>query len=119
MTKLSKVHHGTHTGCRNVFALRTDTGACRILSPDSSIYSIRDRRLLLPSEKRWSKKRKAAFEAVDRSTEEGRKQVGRIRGATPSPPNAGAAPETLAENLSDGVIAPIVLKPSCSDFPAR
>ena len=54
---------------------------------------------------------KAVFEAVDRSTEEGRKQVGRIvgrdtSGLSPQEIRA-AALETLAENLSDGVIAPM------------
>lgn len=51
------------------------------------------------------------FEAVDRSTEEGRKQVARIVGRDTSelPPQEirTAALETLAENLSDGVIAPL------------
>ena len=54
---------------------------------------------------------KAVFEAVDRSTEEGRKQVARIVGrdtAYLSPQEIRAAAlETLAENLSDGVIAPM------------
>lgn len=51
------------------------------------------------------------FEAVDRSPEEGRKQVGRIVGRDTSSLSAQevrtAALETLAENLSDGVIAPL------------
>lgn len=51
------------------------------------------------------------FEAVDRSVEDGRKQVGRIVGRDTSLLNANeiriAALETLAENLSDGVIAPL------------
>ncbi|MCM1311903.1 MAG: adenosylcobinamide-phosphate synthase CbiB [Bacteroides sp.] len=51
------------------------------------------------------------FKAVDRSTEEGRRQVGRIVGRdtselTPQEIRT-AALETLAENLSDGVIAPL------------
>lgn len=51
------------------------------------------------------------FEAVDRSTEDGRKQVARIVGRdtselTPQEIRT-AALETLAENLSDGVIAPM------------
>ena len=54
---------------------------------------------------------KAVFESVDRSTEEGRKQVARIVGrdtAHLSPQEIRAAAlETLAENLSDGVIAPM------------
>lgn len=54
---------------------------------------------------------KAVFEAVDRSVEEGRIQVGRIVGrdtAHLSPQEIRAAAlETLAENLSDGVIAPM------------
>lgn len=54
---------------------------------------------------------KAVFEAVDRSTEEGRQQVGRIVGrdtSSLSPQEIRAAAlETLAENLSDGVIAPM------------
>lgn len=54
---------------------------------------------------------KAVFEAVDRSTEEGRKQVGRIVGRDTSHLSPQeirtAALETLAENLSDGVIAPM------------
>lgn len=54
---------------------------------------------------------KAVFEAVDRSTEEGRRQVARIvgRDTTSLSPQEirAAALETLAENLSDGVIAPM------------
>lgn len=50
------------------------------------------------------------FRAVDRSLEEGRKQVARIVGRDTSELSAQevrtAALETLAENLSDGVIAP-------------
>lgn len=54
---------------------------------------------------------KAVFESVDRSTEEGRKQLSRIVGRdtsdlTPQEIRT-AALETLAENLSDGVIAPM------------
>lgn len=51
------------------------------------------------------------FRAVDKSLEEGRKQVARIVGRDTSELNAQeirtAALETLAENLSDGVIAPL------------
>lgn len=51
------------------------------------------------------------FRAVDRSLEEGRKQVARIVGRDTSTLSAQevrtAALETLAENLSDGVIAPL------------
>lgn len=54
---------------------------------------------------------KAVFEAVDRSVEEGRVQVGRIVGRDTSRLSPqeirAAALETLAENLSDGVIAPM------------
>ena len=54
---------------------------------------------------------KTVFEAVDRSVEEGRVQVGRIVGRDTSclsPQEIRAAAlETLAENLSDGVIAPM------------
>ena len=54
---------------------------------------------------------KAVFEAVDRSVEEGRTQVGRIVGRDTSDLSPqeirAAALETLAENLSDGVIAPM------------
>lgn len=54
---------------------------------------------------------KAVFEAVDRSTEEGRKQIARIVGRDTSDLSPqeirAAALETLAENLSDGVIAPM------------
>ena len=54
---------------------------------------------------------KAGFEAVDRSTEEGRRQVARIVGrdtSNLSPQEIRAAAlETLSENLSDGVIAPM------------
>lgn len=54
---------------------------------------------------------KAVFEAVDRSVEEGRVQVGRIVGRDTSRLSPQeirtAALETLAENLSDGVIAPM------------
>lgn len=51
------------------------------------------------------------FQAVDRSLEEGRRQVARIVGRDTSELSAQevrtAALETLAENLSDGVIAPL------------
>ena len=51
------------------------------------------------------------FKAVDRSLEEGREQVARIVGRDTSELSAQevrtAALETLAENLSDGVIAPL------------
>ena len=51
------------------------------------------------------------FRAVDRSLEEGRKQVARIVGRDTSDLSAQeirtAALETLAENLNDGVIAPL------------
>lgn len=51
------------------------------------------------------------FQAVDRSLDEGRKQVARIVGRDTSELSAQevrtAALETLAENLSDGVIAPL------------
>lgn len=51
------------------------------------------------------------FRSVDRSLEEGRKQVARIVGRDTSELSAQeirtAALETLAENLSDGVIAPL------------
>jgi len=51
------------------------------------------------------------FRAVDRSLEEGRKQVARIVGRDTSELSAQeirtAALETLAENLSDGVVAPL------------
>lgn len=54
---------------------------------------------------------KAVFEAVDRSVEEGRTQVARIVGrdtSNLSPQEIRAAAlETLAENLSDGVVAPM------------
>lgn len=54
---------------------------------------------------------KMVFLAVDRSVEEGRKQVGRIvgrdTGALSPQEIRTAALETLAENLSDGVIAPL------------
>lgn len=51
------------------------------------------------------------FRAVDRSLEEGRKQVARIVGRDTSELSAQevrtAALETLAENLNDGVVAPL------------
>jgi adenosylcobinamide-phosphate synthase len=51
------------------------------------------------------------FHAVDRSLEEGRRQVARIVGRDTSQLSAQevrtAALETLAENLSDGVVAPL------------
>lgn len=51
------------------------------------------------------------FRAVDRSLEEGRRQVSRIVGRDTSQLSAQevrtAALETLAENLSDGVVAPL------------
>ena len=53
----------------------------------------------------------AVFHALDRSLEEGRRQVARIVGRDTSELSAQevrtAALETLAENLSDGVIAPL------------
>ena len=58
-----------------------------------------------------SREVRMTFEAVDRSLECGRKQVGRIVGRDTSDLSAQeirtAALETLAENLSDGVIAPL------------
>jgi cobalamin biosynthesis protein cobD len=54
---------------------------------------------------------KMVFRAVDRSLDEGRRQVGRIVGRDTASLSAQeirtAALETLAENLSDGVIAPL------------
>ena len=54
---------------------------------------------------------RAVFVAVDRSLEEGRRQVARIVGRDTSELSAQevrtAALETLAENLSDGVVAPL------------
>ena len=54
---------------------------------------------------------KEVFRATDRSLEEGRRQVARIVGRDTSQLSAQeiltAALETLAENLSDGVIAPL------------
>ena len=54
---------------------------------------------------------RAVFVAVDRSLDEGRRQVARIVGRDTSELSAQevrtAALETLAENLSDGVIAPL------------
>lgn len=54
---------------------------------------------------------KEVFRAIDRSLDEGRKQVARIVGRDTSKLSAqevrAAALETLAENLSDGVIAPL------------
>ena len=54
---------------------------------------------------------RAVFEAVDRSLDEGRRQVARIVGRDTSELSAQevrtAALETLAENLSDGVVAPL------------
>jgi adenosylcobinamide-phosphate synthase len=51
------------------------------------------------------------FRAVDRSLEDGRRQVGRIVGRDTSALSADeirtAALETLAENLNDGVVAPL------------
>ena len=51
------------------------------------------------------------FEALDRSLDDGRRQVARIVGRDTSQLSAQeirkAALETLAENLSDGVIAPL------------
>ena len=51
------------------------------------------------------------FQALDRSLEEGRRQVGRIVGRNTENLSADevrtAALETLAENLSDGVVAPL------------
>ncbi|MDA3854403.1 MAG: adenosylcobinamide-phosphate synthase CbiB [Bacteroidales bacterium] len=57
------------------------------------------------------KEGKAVFAALDRSLDEGRVQVGRIVGRDTSQLTAQqvkkATLETLAENLSDGVIAPL------------
>lgn len=54
---------------------------------------------------------RAVFRAVERSTEEGRRQISRIVGrdtSTLSPDQIRtAALETLSENLSDGVVAPL------------
>jgi adenosylcobinamide-phosphate synthase len=54
---------------------------------------------------------RTVFQALDRSLDEGRQQVGRIVGRDTSGLSAQevrtAALETLAENLSDGVIAPL------------
>lgn len=54
---------------------------------------------------------KQVFEAVDESVDEGRKQVGRIVGRDTSNLSAQeirtSALETLAENLNDGVVAPL------------
>ena len=54
---------------------------------------------------------RAVFEALDRSLDDGRRQVARIVGRDTSQLSAQevrtAALETLAENLSDGVIAPL------------
>lgn len=54
---------------------------------------------------------KAVFEAVDKSLDDGRRQVARIVGRDTAALSAQeiriAALETLAENLSDGVIAPL------------
>ena len=54
---------------------------------------------------------RAVFMAVDRSLDEGRRQVARIVGRDTSQLSAQevrtAALETLAENLSDGVVAPL------------
>ena len=54
---------------------------------------------------------RAVFKAVDRSLEEGRRQVARIVGRDTAQLSAQevrtAALETLAENLNDGVIAPL------------
>ena len=54
---------------------------------------------------------RAVFVALDRSLEEGRRQVARIVGRDTSELSAQevrtAALETLAENLSDGVVAPL------------
>ena len=54
---------------------------------------------------------RSVFEAADRSTEEARRQVSRIVGRDTAQLSAQevrtAALETLAENLSDGVIAPL------------
>ncbi|MCF2707960.1 adenosylcobinamide-phosphate synthase CbiB [Bacteroides pyogenes] len=58
-----------------------------------------------------AKEVRMVFEAVDRSPEEGRVQVARIVGRDTSELSVqevrAAALETLAENLSDGVIAPL------------
>ncbi len=58
-----------------------------------------------------SREVRMVFQAVDRSLDEGRKQVSRIVGRDTSGLSAQevrtAALETLAENLSDGVVAPL------------
>jgi len=63
------------------------------------------------SAKTLRKEVRMVFEAVDKSTKEGRKQLSRIVGRDTSALDAQqirtAALETLAENLSDGVIAPL------------
>src|SRR5574344_70378 len=61
--------------------------------------------------KTLSEEVRLVFEAVDRSLPEGRKQVARIVGRDTQELSAqeirAAALETLAENLSDGVVAPL------------
>jgi len=61
--------------------------------------------------KTLAKEVQAVFEAVDQNLEKGRKQLARIVGRDTQALNAqeirAAALETLAENLSDGVIAPM------------
>ena len=60
------------------------------------------------------------FKAVDRSLEEGRRQVGRIVGRDTSELSAQeirtAALETLAENLNDGIIAPLFWLSACPEW---
>lgn len=96
---------GTYIGCHKI--LQTAAAFAPLLSALLTgigvFYCLAGKTLI--------KEVSAVFEAVDRSTEEGRRQVGRIVGrdtSSLSPQEIRtAALETLAENLSDGVIAPM------------
>ena len=96
---------GTYLLCERILALAGyfHPIVASILSGIGVFYCLAGKTLV--------KEVKAVFEAVDRSTEEGRKQVGRIVGRDTSRLSPqeirAAALETLAENLSDGVIAPM------------
>lgn len=96
---------GTFTGCylllliaRNIHPLLAD-----VLITIGVFYCLAGKTLI--------KEVKNVFEAVERNLEDGRKQVGRIVGRDTSELSEHeiktAALETLSENLSDGVIAPM------------
>ena len=99
------VYRTSYLGRRAMVKIRSPK-QYRIPELDRRIRSQRIR-----AEARLIREVRAVFLAVDRSLSEGRRQVARIVGRDTSALSAQevrtAALETLAENLSDGVIAPL------------